>query len=106
VFTHYGALEELKTNKPRVSYIFNGETDEWALLWFLPFVFYCVHQVDADFSGNLDFVESDPSQKENGISIHHRSRTWRDIKSRMDKSWSAYKKDASETLVCYHNQPN
>jgi hypothetical protein len=35
VYTHYGALEELKTNKPRVLYISYGETDEWAHAGFI-----------------------------------------------------------------------
>ncbi len=30
VYTHYGAFEYLKKNKPRVMYISYGETDEWA----------------------------------------------------------------------------
>ena len=30
VFTHYSAMEWLKTRKPRVLYIAYGETDEWA----------------------------------------------------------------------------
>ncbi len=30
VFTHYNALNYLKTNKPKVIYISYGETDEWA----------------------------------------------------------------------------
>ncbi|MCC6286558.1 MAG: alkaline phosphatase family protein [Chitinophagaceae bacterium] len=30
VFTHYAAIEHLKTRKPRVLYIAYGETDEWA----------------------------------------------------------------------------
>lgn len=30
VFTHYAAMEHLKTRKPRVLYISYGETDEWA----------------------------------------------------------------------------
>jgi arylsulfatase A-like enzyme len=30
VFTHYAAMEHLKTKKPRVLYIAYGETDEWA----------------------------------------------------------------------------
>lgn len=30
VFTHYAAVEHLKTRKPRVLYISYGETDEWA----------------------------------------------------------------------------
>jgi hypothetical protein len=30
VFTHYAAMEELKTKKPKVLYIDYGETDEWA----------------------------------------------------------------------------
>ena len=30
IFTHYAAVEHLKTRKPRVLYISYGETDEWA----------------------------------------------------------------------------
>jgi hypothetical protein len=47
VFTLWRIRRIENQQTSRVLYIY-GETDEWALLWFLPFVFYCVHQVDAD----------------------------------------------------------
>lgn len=63
VFTHYGALEELKTNKPRVLYISYGETDEWAHYGFYRSYLDAAHQVDAWIKEIWDFVESDPQYK-------------------------------------------
>lgn len=63
VFTHYGALEELKTNKPRVLYISYGETDEWAHHGYYRSYLDAAHQVDAWLKEIWDFVENDPQYK-------------------------------------------
>ncbi|NRT13855.1 hypothetical protein HNP99_000180 [Flavobacterium sp. 28A] len=63
VFTHYGALEELKTNKPRVLYISYGETDEWAHYGFYRSYLDAAHQVDTWIKEIWDFVETDPQYK-------------------------------------------
>ena len=64
VFTHYGALEELKTNKPRVLYISYGETDEWAHAGFYRSYLDTAHQVDAWIKEIWDFVQNDPQYKD------------------------------------------
>ncbi|MEZ7504667.1 sulfatase-like hydrolase/transferase [Flavobacterium sp. Arc2] len=64
VFTHYGALEELKTNKPRVLYISYGETDEWAHAGFYRSYLDAAHQVDAWIKEIWNFVQNDPQYKD------------------------------------------
>jgi predicted AlkP superfamily pyrophosphatase or phosphodiesterase len=64
VFTHYGALEELKTNKPKVLYISYGETDEWAHAGFYRSYLDAAHQVDAWIKEIWDFVQNDPQYKD------------------------------------------
>lgn len=63
VYTHYEALEELKTNKPRVIYIAYGETDEWAHAGFYRSYLDAAHQVDAWIKQIWDFVQNDPQYK-------------------------------------------
>ena len=63
VFTHYGALEELKTNKPRVLYIAYGETDEWAHHGQYRSYLDAAHQVDAWIEEIWNFVQNDPQYK-------------------------------------------
>ena len=63
VFTHYGALEELKTNKPRVLYISYGETDEWAHAGFYRSYLDAAHQVDSWMKEIWNFVQNDPQYK-------------------------------------------
>lgn len=64
VYTHYGALEELKTNKPRVLYISYGETDEWAHAGFYRSYLDAAHQVDAWIREIWNFVQNDPQYKD------------------------------------------
>lgn len=64
VYTHYGALEELKTNKPRVLYISYGETDEWAHAGFYRSYLDAAHQVDSWIKEIWDFVQNDPQYKD------------------------------------------
>lgn len=63
VFTHFAALEELKTKKPRVLYIAYGETDEWAHSGQYRSYLDAAHQVDAWLKQIWDFVQSDPQYK-------------------------------------------
>lgn len=63
VFTHYEALEELKTNKPKVLYIAYGETDEWAHGGQYRSYLDAAHQVDAWIKQIWDFVQNDPQYK-------------------------------------------
>ena len=63
VFTHYAALEELKTKKPKVLYIAYGETDEWAHGGQYRNYLDAAHQVDAWIKQIWDFVQNDPQYK-------------------------------------------
>lgn len=63
VFTHYAAIEELKTNKPRVLYIAYGETDEWAHAGQYRNYLDAAHQVDTWIKQVWDFIQSDPQYK-------------------------------------------
>lgn len=63
VFTHYAALEELKTAKPKVLYIAYGETDEWAHSGQYRSYLDAAHQVDAWIKQIWDFVQADPQYK-------------------------------------------
>jgi hypothetical protein len=63
VFTHYGALEYLRTKKPRVLYIAYGETDEWAHAGQYRSYLDAGHQVDAWIKQIWDFVQTDQQYK-------------------------------------------
>jgi hypothetical protein len=63
VFTHYGALEYLKTKKPKVLYIAYGETDEWAHAGQYRSYLDAGHQVDAWIKQIWNFVQTDPQYK-------------------------------------------
>ena len=63
VFTQYGAMEHVKTRKPKVLYIAYGETDEWAHLKKYRSYLDAAHQVDAWIKEIWDFVQSDPQYK-------------------------------------------
>ncbi|MBI5856386.1 MAG: alkaline phosphatase family protein [Sphingobacteriales bacterium] len=63
VFTHYSAMEYLKTKKPRVLYIAYGETDEWAHEGRYRSYLDAAHQVDAWLKQIWDFVQKDPQYK-------------------------------------------
>lgn len=67
LFTHYQALEELKTKHPRVLYIAYGETDEWAHAGRYPNYLDAAHQVDAWIKQIWDFLQSDPQYKNNSL---------------------------------------
>ena len=63
VFTHYEAMEDLKTKKPRVLYIAYGETDEWAHGRKYRSYLDAARQVDAWIKEVWEFVQSDPQYK-------------------------------------------
>jgi hypothetical protein len=63
VFTHYEAMEELKTKKPKVLYIAYGETDEWAHAGQYRSYLDAAHQVDAWIKQVWDFVQNDSQYK-------------------------------------------
>ena len=63
VFTHYAAMEYLKTKKPKVLYIAYGETDEWAHAGQYRSYLDAGHQVDAWLKQIWDFVQNDPQYK-------------------------------------------
>ncbi|MWB96535.1 phosphoglyceromutase [Flavobacterium sp. GA093] len=63
VFTHYQALNELKTNKPKVLYIAYGETDEWAHAGQYRSYLDAANQVDDWLKQIWDFVQNDPQYK-------------------------------------------
>jgi len=64
VFTHYGALEYLKTKKPKVLYIAYGETDEWAHGGEYRSYLDAGHQVDAWIRDIWNYLQSDPQYKD------------------------------------------
>jgi Type I phosphodiesterase / nucleotide pyrophosphatase len=63
VFTHYAALEYLKTRKPKVLYISYGETDEWAHHGYYRSYLDAAHLVDKWIKEIWAFVQSDPQYK-------------------------------------------
>ena len=63
VFTHYGAMEYLKTRKPRVLYIAYGETDEWAHAGAYRSYLDAGRQVDAWIKDIWNYVQGDPHYK-------------------------------------------
>ncbi|WP_394776548.1 phosphoglyceromutase [Flavobacterium sp.] len=63
VFTHYEAVDELKTNKPIVLYIAYGETDEWAHAGKYRYYLDAANQVDKWIKEIWDFVQNDPQYK-------------------------------------------
>jgi len=64
VFTHYAALECLRTRKPRVLYIGYGETDEWAHEGNYKAYLEAAHQTDQWIRELWQFVQSDPHYKD------------------------------------------
>ncbi len=63
VFTHYGAMEYLKTKKPKILYISYGETDEWAHARQYRSYLDAAKQVDTWIKEIWEFVQSDPQYK-------------------------------------------
>ena len=63
VFTHYAAVEYLKTHKPKVLYIAYGETDEWAHAGQYRDYLNAAHQLDKWLEELWIFIQSDPLYK-------------------------------------------
>lgn len=63
VFTHFAAMEYLKTRKPKVLYIAYGETDEWAHHGYYRYYLDAAHLVDEWIKQIWTFVQSDPQYK-------------------------------------------
>jgi hypothetical protein len=63
VFTHYAAIEYLKTKKPKILYISYGETDEWAHHGYYRSYLDAAHLVDKWIKEIWTFVQSDPQYK-------------------------------------------
>ena len=63
VFTHFGALDYLRTKKPKVLYIAYGETDEWAHAGEYRSYLDAGHRVDAWINELWNFVQKDPQYK-------------------------------------------
>ncbi len=63
VFTHYGALEYLRTKKPKVLYIAYGETDEWAHAGEYRSYLDAGRQVDAWIKDIWNFIQIEPQYK-------------------------------------------
>lgn len=60
VFTHYAAMEYLKTKRPRVLYIAYGETDEWAHSGMYRSYLDAARQVDEWIGEIWNWVQTDP----------------------------------------------
>ena len=63
VFTHYAAVEYLKTKKPKVLYIAYGETDEWAHSGQYRDYLNAANQLDKWLKELWNFIEKDPLYK-------------------------------------------
>ena len=63
VFTHYAALEYLKTKKPKVLYVSYGETDEWAHHAMYKSYLNAAKQVDEWIKQIWTLIQSDPQYK-------------------------------------------
>ena len=63
VFTHYEAMEYLKTRKPKVLYIAYGETDEWAHAGHYKDYLEAAHQFDAWVKDIWNYIQSQPQYK-------------------------------------------
>jgi bisphosphoglycerate-independent phosphoglycerate mutase (AlkP superfamily) len=63
VFTHYEAMEYLKTRKPKVLYIAYGETDEWAHAGRYKDYLESAHQFDAWVKDIWTFIQADAKYK-------------------------------------------
>ncbi|MFT3907872.1 MAG: sulfatase-like hydrolase/transferase [Ferruginibacter sp.] len=63
VFTHYAAMNYLKTKKPKVLYISYGETDEWAHSGQYRDYLNAAHMVDKWIQDIWNYIQTDPAYK-------------------------------------------
>lgn len=100
VFTHYEAMEYLKTRRPKVLYIGYGETDEWAHSGHYRDYLEAAHQFDAWLKDIWNFIQNDPQYKNKTslfITVDHgrgdlNKEQWRDHGSEIpgaDEIWFA-----------------
>jgi hypothetical protein len=93
IFTHYAAMEWLKTKKPKVLYIAYGETDEWAHAGLYRSYLDAAKQVDAWIKQLWDFVQSDPQYKNKTTLLITTDHGRGDIKK---EEWTDHGKDISD----------
>lgn len=65
VFTHYEAMDYLRSKKPKALYIVYGETDEWAHAGQYKSYLDAAHQFDAWVKSIWNYVQNDPQYKNN-----------------------------------------
>jgi len=63
VFTHYEAMEDLKTRKSKVLYIAYGETDEWAHAGHYKDYLEAANQFDEWLKNIWSYIQTDPQYK-------------------------------------------
>lgn len=63
MFTHYGAMEYLRTKKPKVLYIAYGETDEWAHAGRYRDYLNAIYQLDKWIQEIWTYIQSDANYK-------------------------------------------
>ncbi|HLF46785.1 MAG TPA: hypothetical protein VI548_10190, partial [Chitinophagaceae bacterium] len=93
LFTHYAALEHLKSRKPGVLYISYGETDEWAHHGYYKSYLDAARQVDVWIRQIWDFVQSDPKYK-NKTSLIFTTDHGRGDKNK--EQWTSHGKSVSD----------
>lgn len=64
VFTHYAAMDYLKTKQPKVLYIAYGETDEWAHHGHYKDYLNAANMVDKWIRDIWNFIQSNPTYKD------------------------------------------
>ena len=87
VFTHYAAMEYLKTRKPKVLYIAYGETDEWAHSGHYKDYLDAAHQVDKWISELWSYLQQDPQYKDKTTIIFTTDHGRGDIKK---EEWTSH----------------
>lgn len=97
VFTHYAAMEYLKTKKPRVLYIAYGETDEWGHSGQYRSYLDAARQVDAWLKQLWEFVQKDPQYKNKTTLLITVDHGRGDIKKEEWTSHNSKIQDAHET---------
>ncbi|MFT3750744.1 MAG: alkaline phosphatase family protein [Agriterribacter sp.] len=122
VYTHYAAMEHLKTKKPRVLYIAYGETDEWAHDGRYRDYLDAAKNLDKWISDIWSYVQSTPEYKDKTaiiITCDHgrgdiKKEEWRDHGSKTagsDEIWFAVlgrgipaKGEVSKDMQLYQKQ--
>jgi hypothetical protein len=87
VFTHYDALDYLKTKKPKVLYIAYGETDEWAHAGHYKDYLNAIRQVDKWISEIWKYLQQDPQYRNNTVLLFTTDHGRGDIKK---EEWTSH----------------